>query len=102
MPAGPFAPRAPGITSVTVGSGAQSGEAAALRSTVRIAVPGGASTFWSWWRSITSAPSTHGAASSPTRLMSTAPTATVGAIAQRLRVGSKERVAGDEGVTVAY
>ena len=63
-----------------VGSGAQSDDAAAMRSTVCIAVPDGASTFWSWWSSITSAVSNHGAASSAKRTMSTAPMAKLGAI----------------------
>ena len=51
-----------------------------MRSTVCSAVPDGASIFWSWWSSITSAVSNHGAASSAKRTMSTAPMAKLAAI----------------------
>ena len=63
-----------------VGSGAQSVDAAAMRSTVCIAVPDGASIFWSWWSSMISAVSKYGAASSAKRIISTAPMAKLGAI----------------------
>ena len=63
-----------------VGSGAQSDDAAAIRSAVCIAVPDGASIFWSWWSSMTSAVSKYGAASSAKRIISTAPIAKFGAI----------------------
>ena len=46
MPA-TIAPRAPAATTVVVGSGAQSPDAAAMRLAVRTAVPEGASIFWS-------------------------------------------------------
>ena len=45
IPAGPTPPRAPSTTVSTVGSAAQSGDAAAIRAAVSIAVPDGASTF---------------------------------------------------------
>ena len=51
-----------------------------MRSTVCSAVPDGASIFWSWWSSMTSAVSKHGAASSAKRTMSTAPMAKLAAI----------------------
>ena len=80
------APRAPGSTSVVVGSGAQSAEAAAIRSAVRMAVPDGASILLSWWSSMISAVSNHGAAISAKRIMRTAPMAKFGAMRQLLRV----------------
>ncbi|MEZ5204263.1 MAG: hypothetical protein R2701_07755 [Acidimicrobiales bacterium] len=69
-----------------MGSGAQVGDAAAIRSTVRIAVPDGASSLASWWNSITSAVSNHGAASSAKRIIKIAPMAKFGAMRQLLRV----------------
>src|SRR4051794_27848573 len=86
MPAGPEAPRAPGTTSVLVGSGSQRGEAAAIRSRVSMAVPDGASALASWWSSMTSAVSKYGAASSAKRIISTAPMAKLGATRQLLAV----------------
>ncbi len=50
-------PRAPLTTSSLVGSSIQSSDAAAMRSAVSTAVPDGASTFWPWWSSMTSADS---------------------------------------------
>ena len=84
MPAGPAPPRAPATTSCVVGSGAQSGDAAAMRCTVIMAVPDGASTLASWCSSITSAVSKNGAASSAKRIISTAPMAKFGATRQLL------------------
>src|SRR3954451_23391611 len=80
MPPAPTPPRAPSTTVVVVGSADHSAEAVAIRWTVSMAVPDGASTFWSWWSSITSALSKYGAASSAKRIMSTAPMAKFGAI----------------------
>ena len=85
MPAGPSPPRAPASTSVVVGSGAHSVDAAAMRSAVRMAVPDGASIFSSWCSSMISAVSKHGAASSAKRIISTAPMAKLGAMTQLLR-----------------
>ena len=82
---GALAARAPATTSVVVGSGAQSALAAAIRSTVRMAVPEGESTLASWWNSMTSAVSNHGAASSAKRIIKMAPMAKLGAIRQLLR-----------------
>ena len=65
-----------------VGSGAHSADADAMRSAVSIAVPDGASIFWSWWSSTISAVSKYGAASSAKRIISTAPMAKLGAITQ--------------------
>ena len=65
-----------------VGSAAQSDDASAMRSTVFIAVPEGASTFWSWCSSMTSAVSKNGAAISAKRIISTAPMAKFGATMQ--------------------
>ena len=45
-----------------------------------MAVPDGASIFWSWWSSMISAVSKYGAASSANRIISTAPIAKLGAI----------------------
>ena len=73
---------------MVVGSGAQSADAAAIRSTVSIAVPDGASTFWSWCSSMISAVSKYGAAISANRIMSTAPIAKFGAITQLLVVNA--------------
>ena len=70
------------MISVSVGSSAQSSDAAAIRSTVSMAVPDGASTLPSWWYSMTSPVSNHGAASSAKRIMSTAPMAKLGAMMQ--------------------
>ena len=84
--AGPAPPRAPPTTSCLVGSGAQSGEAAAMRCTVIMAVPDGASALVSWCSSITSAVSKNGAASSAKRIISTAPMAKFGATRQLLAV----------------
>ena len=56
-----------------------------MRSTVSIAVPEGASTFWSWCSSMISAVSKNGAASSAKRIISTAPMAKFGATTQLLR-----------------
>ena len=57
-----------------------------MRSAVSMAVPDGASTFWSWWSSMISAVSNQGAASSAKRIMSTAPMAKLGATMQLLLV----------------
>ena len=93
MPAGPDAPRAPSTTSFSVGSSPHLSEAAAMRSTVSIAVPDGASTLRSWCSSMTSAVSNHGAASSANRIISTAPMAKFGAMRQLLRVNrARKRV----------
>ena len=86
MPAGPAPPRAPGTTSRSVGSSAQSGDAAAMRSAVARAVPEGASTLPSWCSSMTSAVSNQGAAISAKRCISTAPMAKLGTIRQALDV----------------
>ena len=59
---------------------AQSFDAAAMRCAVSIAVPDGASIFWSWWSSMISAVSKNGAASSAKRIISTAPIAKFGAM----------------------
>ena len=48
IPPGPWPPRTPGTTSLTVGSGAQSSDASLMASTVVNAVPDGASTLRSW------------------------------------------------------
>ena len=53
-----------------------------MRSTVCMAVPEGASTFWSWCSSMTSAVSKNGAAISAKRIISTAPMAKLGATMQ--------------------
>ena len=63
-----------------VGSSPQSFDAAAIRCAVSIAVPDGASIFWSWCSSMISALSKYGAASSAKRIISTAPIAKFGAI----------------------
>ena len=91
MSAGPAAPLAPAITTRVVGSGAQSAEAAAIRSAVAIAVPDGASTLPSWWTSMISAVSNHGAANSAKRIISTAPMAKLGATRQLLEVNAARR-----------
>ena len=80
IPPAPSPPRAPSATVFVVGSGAQSADAAAMRSAVCIAVPDGASIFWSWCSSMISAVSKYGAASSAKRIISTAPIAKFGAI----------------------
>ena len=81
MPPGPATAAEPRATTLlVVGSGAQSPEAAAMRSAVCIAVPDGASIFWSWCSSMISAVSKYGAASSAKRIISTAPMAKLGAI----------------------
>ena len=49
-----------------------------MRCAVAIAVPDGASTFWSWCSSMISAVSKYGAASSANRIISTAPIAKFG------------------------
>ena len=59
---------------------AHSCDAAAIRCAVSIAVPDGASTFWSWCSSMISAVSNHGAACSANRIISTAPIAKFGAM----------------------
>ena len=82
------AARAPSTTSSVVGSGAQSGDAAAMRRAVIIAVPDGASALASWCSSMTSAVSKYGAASSAKRIISTAPMAKFGAIRQLLVVNA--------------
>ena len=51
-----------------------------------MAVPDGASIFWSWCSSMISAVSKHGAASSAKRIISTAPMAKFGAMTQLLFV----------------
>ena len=51
-----------------------------------MAVPEGESTLASWWSSITSAVSNHGAASSAKRIIKMAPMAKLGAMRQLLRV----------------
>ena len=56
----------------------------AMRCTVIMAVPDGASTLASWCSSITSAVSKYGAASSAKRIISTAPMAKFGATRQLL------------------
>ena len=73
MPAGPEPPRAPGRTSVRVGSGAQV-ERRRRRSVAAVtsAVPDGASALLSWCSSMISAVSKNGAASSRRRISSTA------------------------------
>ena len=53
-------------------------DAAAMRSTVSIAVPEGASTLASWCSSMISAVSNHGAASSAKRIIKMAPMAKLG------------------------
>ena len=93
MPPGPFPPRAPGTTSLVVGSGAQSAEAAAMRRAVIIAVPDGASALPSWCSSMISAVSKKGAASSAKRIISTAPMAKLGAMRQLDRVKASRREA---------
>ncbi len=80
MPSSVTPPRAPSRTVFVVGSDAQSPDAAAIRSAVSIAVPDGASTFWSWCSSMISAVSKYGAAISAKRIISTAPMAKFGAI----------------------
>ena len=103
-------PRAPLRTSLVVGSAAHSVEAAAMRSAVSIAVPEGASIFWSWCSSMISPVSNHGAASSANRMSRTAPMAKLGAMKQLLVVKrsrrSREIVVGetrraDDGVDTA-
>ena len=79
------APGAPATTSCWVGSGAHVGDAPAMRCTVIMAVPDGASTLASWCSSMTSAVSKYGAASSAKRIISTAPMAKFGATRQLLR-----------------
>ncbi len=86
-------PRAPSTTSCRVGSGAQSGDAAAMRRAVIIAVPDGASALASWCSSMTSAVSKNGAASSAKRIISTAPMAKFGAIRQLDRVNADRSAA---------
>ena len=92
-----------------VGSAAHSSDAAAIRSAVSMAVPDGASTFWSWWSSITSALSKYGAASSAKRIISTAPMAKLGAmtalasddgeaLAEAVEVGGAEASGADDRV----
>ena len=72
------------------GRRAHSADAAAMRSAVSIAVPDGASIFWSWWSSMISAVSKYGAASSAKRIISTAPMAKLGAI-DRVGVDASKR-----------
>jgi len=91
IPPGPAPPRLPATTSRVVGSAPQSDERAAIRSAVSMAVPDGASTFWSWWSSMISPVSKYGAASSAKRIMSTAPMAKFGATKQLLRVNRVAR-----------
>ena len=70
-----------------------------MRSAVSMAVPDGASTFWSWWSSMISAVSNQGAASSAKRIMSTAPMAKLGATKQLLLVNisaSRSRSSGSQ------
>ena len=86
MPPATTPPRLPSTTCLVVGSAPQSGDRAAMRSAVSIAVPDGASTFWSWCSSTISAVSKYGAASSAKRIISTAPMAKLGAMMQLLRV----------------
>ena len=77
----PAAPGRPACTSSLVGS--RRPVVATPRPSARavsIAVPDGASTFWSWCSSMISAVSNHGAASSAKRIISTAPMAKLGAI----------------------
>ena len=62
-----------------------------MRSAVAIAVPDGASTFWSWWSSMISAVSKYGAASSAKRIISTAPIAKLGAITALAATRSNRR-----------
>ena len=81
----------PRATTVVVGSAAQSLDAAAIRSAVSIAVPDGASAFWSWCSSMISAVSKYGAASSAKRIMSTAPIAKFGAITALASTASNAR-----------
>ena len=86
MSPGPSPPRAPGATSIFVGSAAHVGRRRRpCAATVIIAVPDGASIFWSWCSSMISAVSNNGAASSAKRIMSTAPMAKLGATMQLLR-----------------
>ena len=87
MPAGPLAPRAPGsdLGRGRVGRPVAPTPPPCARA-VSIAVPDGASTFWSWWSSMISAVSNHGAASSANRIISTAPMAKFGAMRQLLLV----------------
>ena len=66
-------------------------EAAAMRSAVSMAVPDGASIFWSWWSSMISAVSKNGAAISAKRIISTAPMAKLGAMTQLLVVNRLAR-----------
>ena len=73
-------PRAPSATTLVVGSSLQSFDAAAMRCAVSIAVPDGASIFWSWWNSMISTLSKYGAASSAKRIIRIAPIAKFGAI----------------------
>ena len=85
--AGPVPPRAPGThLLLRWGRRPSRRDAAAMRSTVSMAVPDGASTLRSWCSSMTSADSNQGAASSANRIISTAPMAKLGATRQLLRV----------------
>ena len=98
MPPGPRPPRAPATISSAVGSGAQSSDAAAMRSRVARAVPEGASTLRSWCSSITSAVSKNGAAISAKRIIRAAPTAKLGAIRQLLAPKAARRASTSPGV----
>ena len=73
-------PRAPSALTVRVGSSPQSFDAPAMRCAVSIAVPEGASAFWSWCSSMISPLSKYGDASSANRIINTAPMAKFGAI----------------------
>ena len=57
------------MTSICVGSADHSDDASAMRRAVIIAVPDGASIFWSWCSSMISAVSKNGAASSANRII---------------------------------
>src|SRR5665213_593118 len=87
MPPGPAPPRAPSTTTVEVASGANPSfpadtRAAAMPSAVRRDVPEGASRLASWWSSMISALSNHGAAMAANRIIRTAPMAKLAATMQ--------------------
>ena len=71
-----------------------------MRSAVCIAVPDGASIFWSWWSSMTSAVSKYGAASSAKRTISTAPMAKFGSD-HRVGLGRLEPRRGSSSMSAA-
>ena len=79
-------PARPATTSCGSGRAPTSARPPAMRCTVIIAVPDGASALASWCSSITSAVSKYGAASSAKRIISTAPMAKLGATRQLLVV----------------